>query len=477
MSDEDIYNPTSNITLLNYHRRKAEDEKNSHSPLSRYRASAQLDFEFQVLNHMSRTPKIYEWISSELQKLDHIYGSGRDPRHRSLPEYMKWKEAEERYSLCEKALHRSGLGSIEPKGGEKVPEIHMRDADPCQYIGQMIKERIDSIKNAVVLFVGDTGSAKSYSGIQLGRYIASIFGTPFSIENVALGDEEFFDRMAEDGNVVGRVTVADDMSQWANSRQYGGDINITLAKLFDTFRSRGEIIIITTPRETKIDKSIRENIHFYLVSPGKNSQGVFEPGDPTFDDKGKLESVNFYHFPGPENWDPIDLILDTVKFPFDGMHEMTEDEKKACEVPDNVLARMKGRDCNGVPWPNDPLLREYELKKKRIFGEAAKEGKLMILREKEKQKIEDQKRQEWMSTLELRRMQRETKQEELELKQAAIRKKKTQIDLPPVEDRIMQLREEGLSESDIADKLKLEGYKISQSTVHRKLSKKLIHMN
>ena len=130
-----------------------------------------------------------------------------------------------------------------------------------------------------------------------------------------------------------------------------------------------------------------------------------------------------------------------------------------------------------VPCPNDPLLREYELKKKRIFGEAAKEGKLMILREKEKQKIEDQKRQEWMSTLELRRMQRETKQEELELKQAAIRKKKTQIDLPPVEDRIMQLREEGLSESDIADKLKLEGYKISQSTVHRKLSKKLIHMN
>ena len=58
-----------------------------------------------------------------------------------------------------------------------------------------------------------------------------------------------------------------------------------------------------------------------------------------------------------------------------------------------------------------------------------------------------------------------------------VRKKKTQIDLPPVEERIIQLREEGLSESDIADKLKLEGYKISQSTVHRKLSKKLIHMN
>lgn len=54
--------------------------------------------------------------------------------------------------------------------------------------------------------------------------------------------------------------------------------------------------------------------------------------DPIFDEKGIIESQYYYKFPGSslispgEEGDPFELFLDTLKSPFDEMHEMTSQE-------------------------------------------------------------------------------------------------------------------------------------------------------
>lgn len=202
----------------------------------------------------------------------------------------------------------------------------------------------------------------------------------------------------DEENVVGRVTVADDMSQWANSREYGGDINILLAKMFDIMRSRGEILILTTPKETKIDKSIRENIHIYLVAPDKEEQGLFLPGDPTFDERGHIKDVRYYKFEGQylfgspgSIWERVRIVLNSVRFPFNGMRDMNNKAREAYKERYNREPR-KGRDFYGRPLPVDPFLRMYELKKKREFGEAIKEGKKLIEEKERDRRIKEKRK-------------------------------------------------------------------------------------
>jgi hypothetical protein len=323
---------------------------------------------------VKKSPRVSEQLQEKLRKINEKYGEGKAPLER------EWKlfpmEMFERFDALDQAEVDSGLGGIEVKSADSIPEIPLYDADPFVFISGLVQERIDKIKNAVIMLVGDTGSGKSYSALDLARNLDK----NFTLEGICLSAEEFFNRFRNTGeSTVGRVTVADDLSKWANSREYGGDLNILLAKMFDIFRSRGEILILTAPKETKIDKSIRENIHIYLLAPDKQDAGIFEPADPVWNDRGTIDKLNYYRFNGkqytPVEWGnagEITLRVESVRFPFSGMHQMSENEIEECGTTSE--RPKKGRDCKGIPYPEDPFLREYELKKAKVFSTYLEEG-------------------------------------------------------------------------------------------------------
>lgn len=436
MTDENDqeFQTTSIISRLNRKQALCDAERAVFSRHGKHRAFYCLDFEGQVRKSMKLSGKAYSEMIRRLDEIDGKFGHGLHPKLRTPPEKVTKDELEARYEVVTEYQSETGYTSIPRKGGTPVPVIKMSEENPFFWLRLLIAKRIENIKNCIILFVGDTGSAKTYSSIDLARDLARFFGTFFDLEGVCMDEESFFNRMGEEEeNVVGRVTVADDMSQWANSREYGGDINILLAKMFDIFRSRGEIIILTTPKETKIDKSIRENIHIYLVAPDKEQQGLFLPGNPLFDEKGKIKDIKYYKFEGEEvfgsegaKWEDLTLSLDSVRFPFLGMREMNE---RAMETYEKRYKRppQKGRDFYGRPWPVDPFLRSYELKKKREFGEAIKEGKKLMELTRKKKELERLKIDEQMADLEWKKEMKERKKKDQE-DQLALKEAKRQAE-------------------------------------------------
>ena len=374
--DTEIFNPSNTLTWKDGWKGGCAGEI-AQFPLG-WRHKIQFNicpqFEGFWSKRVTKSPKVSEQLQAKLSRINEKYGEGKTPLER------EWKltpmEMFERFDALDQAEVASGLGGIEVKSAETIPEIQLNDADPFVFVGELVQARIDKIKNAVIMLVGDTGSGKSYSALDLARYLDK----NFAIDGICLSAEEFFNRFRNTGeSTVGRVTVADDLSKWANSREYSGDLNILLSKMFDIFRSRGEILILTAPKETKIDKSIRENIHIYLKSPDKQDAGVFEPGDPEWNDRGTIGALHYYKFSDkqyvPVEWGnvgEITLKVVSVRFPFGGMHKMSEKEIQECGVPREKL--KNGRDCKGVPYPEDPFLREYELKKARVFNDYLEEG-------------------------------------------------------------------------------------------------------
>lgn len=405
-------------------------------------------FEGFWIKRVRKSPQVYEQLQEKLKSINERYGEGKSPLER------EWKltpmEMFERFDALDQAEVDSGLGGIATKNEEAIPEIPLYEADPFIFIGGLVQERIDKIKNAVIMLAGDTGSGKSYSAIDLARSLDK----NFTVDGICLSAEEFFERFRNTGeSTVGRVTVADDLSKWANSREYGGDLNILLAKMFDIFRSRGEILILTAPKETKIDKSIRENIHIYLLAPDKQDAGVFEPANPTWNDRGTIDQLNYYKFEGepytPVEWGntgKITLRVESVRFPFSGMHKLSEEEVKECGVPIEKL--KKGRDCKGVPYPEDPFLREYELKKARVFSDYLEEGARIIEEAKIDKRIKEKSRRVREMELDKKLNGDSSENGESQMNEDVKKFRRQEM----IEEG-RKLREEGLKNSQIADEL------------------------
>jgi hypothetical protein len=158
-------------------------------------------------------------------------------------------------------------------------------------IAKRIAQRITGPynQNVTAIFVGDTGSGKSYAALRLAcdvsTLVAEIKGGKredyFSVEkNMSVIDvTKFFDVLdnAQKWNTV----ILDDAGVSINARKFMDEINITVNNIIQTYRTLNLFTIFTVPQMFLIDKVSRALVNFYcelegMVAPNISRGKLFE---------------------------------------------------------------------------------------------------------------------------------------------------------------------------------------------------------
>lgn len=140
---------------------------------------------------------------------------------------------------------------------------------------QYIKNRVQNQnKNFVVLFVGPTGSGKSYSALKL----AEELDPTFSIKRVCFKPREFMNgvnelvQTSEQGeDIAGRVLVWDELGASHSAREFMTISNRLINYFFQTSRHLNLIIIMTVPLLSFIDSNTRKLCHAVAEMKGINT--------------------------------------------------------------------------------------------------------------------------------------------------------------------------------------------------------------
>lgn len=231
--------------------------------------------------------------------------------------------------------------------------IVWRWSDLVKYLPNYIKSRVDKNQNFVMLFVGQTGTGKSYAAMSLGEEVDPGFG----IERVVFSADEFISSLNSDESLVkGSVIMWDEAGVGMPAREWYSLSNKVISYVVQTFRVKGYILIMTTPSLKYIDSQIRSLFH-----------GIAETIDPSM-------------YGGNFGW---------AKY----MH-LTHDPKEGKTIMQypvimdehNRAMKIKGRTARHgnmlFPKPSEELISDYEAKKKEFTdGLIASASDMMIGKE------------------------------------------------------------------------------------------------
>lgn len=138
-----------------------------------------------------------------------------------------------------------------------------------------------------MFIVGATGSGKSYAALSLGEAIDPLRpainadGTPklnkagnpvttgFDISRVAFSADEFL-RIVRRDLPPGSAVLFDEAGVDAGARRSMSSINIVMSHTFQTIRNKNNVVFITVPSMSMVDKHIRMLSHLLLVTKGIN---------------------------------------------------------------------------------------------------------------------------------------------------------------------------------------------------------------
>lgn len=123
-------------------------------------------------------------------------------------------------------------------------------------------------KNVLSIFVGTTGSGKSYSALRA----AEILDHTFNIDRVCFSTIEFLtllrNGIKDNSLKKGMVIMYDELGIGHSNRNFQDGVNKCLNFIMQGFRKENLIVFMTVPKFSFIDKQVRELAH-YVVKPEK----------------------------------------------------------------------------------------------------------------------------------------------------------------------------------------------------------------
>ena len=160
----------------------------------------------------------------------------------------------------------------------RYPEAIKEFPRSMQIVIKRVVNRVDGGKNALICWVGQTGSGKSLSALQFMRGIHMyMHGKPpedqLMVDHTFFKAKPFVEQMQKisQGLVDGadRNTMAwiwDEAGIEAGHKEFMSVRNKIIGWLVQTFRNLRQIVIFTTPTLSFIDASVRKMMHFYFES-------------------------------------------------------------------------------------------------------------------------------------------------------------------------------------------------------------------
>lgn len=155
-------------------------------------------------------------------------------------------------------------------------ENSVNEEEKSPILVEYIKDRIyNKNKNFLMIFVGSTGSGKSYGALKL----AEILDKDFNINYCCFKAKEFMNvinsliERTEKGEVIkGRVILWDEFGVEHNAREFMTISNRVINYFFQTSRHLNLIVIMTVPLLSFIDSATRKLVHGIAEMQGINSR-------------------------------------------------------------------------------------------------------------------------------------------------------------------------------------------------------------
>lgn len=201
------------------------------------------------------------------------------------------------------------------KTGQKDYQI----AHDSVWLIQWFYHRIRKNRNVIALFVGDTGSGKSYSSIRL----AERLDPDFSADRIVFTVQDFI-KLVNSDLPRGSVIIFDDAGLGIPAREWQNMASKIFGQLTQGFRYKQILTFITVPDESFIERQSRKLVHIRFEAT--DVQGVMKP---------KLTSRNPFDPERPLAKYPrirrgiSEIQIKTVKFalPSKDLREKYEDAK------------------------------------------------------------------------------------------------------------------------------------------------------
>lgn len=206
----------------------------------------------------------------------------------------------------------------------------VRDNPARSHWVSYIRQRLRNNRNFIGLAVGSTGSGKSWSCIS----IAHMIDPSFTVERIIFDPLELV-RMFNQGKLQrGSAVVFEEVGCTLDSASWQSALNRLMRHVFETCRSKNNILLLNTPSPTFLSKGVRLLVHAHLTPIGIDKQaGVCRMKAELIQHNTKLDKVYY--------------------------------KRLRVVTPDGVVPVNAWR----VPKPPKNLIKEYEAKKKQFTNE------------------------------------------------------------------------------------------------------------
>ncbi|RXA21827.1 hypothetical protein EQO05_00905 [Methanosarcina sp. MSH10X1] len=146
-------------------------------------------------------------------------------------------------------------------------------------------------QHAIIFFEGKTGTGKSYASLRLAfdcsmEFAKRLGGRPedyFTLANVGILTAEETIRIAKNIKQHGIYILDDAGAEGLSCRNWQSEQNEVMTKLLQTFRTNNNLLILSSPDKSFVDKIARTLIHYKVTM----TQAFFDKGISL----GKLSTV------------------------------------------------------------------------------------------------------------------------------------------------------------------------------------------
>ncbi len=130
-----------------------------------------------------------------------------------------------------------------------------------EWLAAQIRERVlEHNLNAIAIWVGPTGSGKSYSSLRL----AELVEPDFTLSHLVFSAEDFLDLINDKSLGPGQVLVWDEAGLGMPAREWASVLNRSVGYVLQSFRFRRIALFLTVPDQAFIDAQARTLFHYYF---------------------------------------------------------------------------------------------------------------------------------------------------------------------------------------------------------------------
>lgn len=204
---------------------------------------------------------------------------------------------------------------------KRYPESIKYLSESTQIVIKTISNRVDSGKNALGIFVGGTGTGKSFDLLALHKgiyeYRRGVSPTPkYLIDHCMFKSEDLLERLNEPDKLkIGECWGLDEAGVIISQKTHWSKQNLAINYLCQTFRNLRQVLLLSVPSMGFIDSNIRKLLHYYFETSTidhKKKLSIVKPLILQFN--VRMDKLFFHNFSYPSREKGL-IIVNQCSFP------------------------------------------------------------------------------------------------------------------------------------------------------------------